>query len=59
MGGNAESWESNDDLTVYTFHLRDGLKWSDGSDPTANDYVYSALRVLNPATAGQYVNIVF
>ena len=29
--GNAESWESNDDLTVYTFHLRDGLKWN-GSD---------------------------
>ena len=37
--GNAESWESNDDLTVYTFHLRDGLKWSDGSDLTAEDYV--------------------
>lgn len=52
VAGNAESWESNDDLTVYTFHLRDGLKWSDGSDLTANDYVYSALRVLTPATAG-------
>ena len=42
--GNAESWESNDDLTVFTFHLREGLKWSDGTDLTANDYVYSALR---------------
>ena len=58
VAGNAESWESNDDLTVYTFHLRDGLKWSDGSDLTANDYVYSALRVLTPATAGQYVNMI-
>lgn len=56
--GNAESWESNDDLTVYTFHLRDGLKWSDGSDLTANDYVYSALRVLTPSTTAQYVNMV-
>ena len=56
--GNAESWEANDDLTVYTFKLRDGLKWSDGSDLTAKDYVYSALRVLTPATAGQYVNMI-
>lgn len=56
--GNAESWESNDDLTVYTFHLRDGLKWSDGSDLTANDYVYSALRVLTPSTTAQYLNMI-
>ncbi len=49
--GNAESWEANDDLTVYTFKLRDG-------DLTAKDYVYSALRVLTPATAGQYVNMI-
>ena len=56
--GNAESWESNDDLTVYTFHLRDGLKWSDGSPLTAKDYVYSALRVLTPSTTAQYLNMI-
>ena len=56
--GNAESWESNDDLTVFTFHLREGLKWSDGTDLTANDYVYSALRVLTPETTSQYVNMI-
>ena len=55
--GNAESWDINDDLTVFTFHLRDGLKWSDGSDLTANDYVYSALRVLTPSTTAQYLNM--
>ena len=55
--GNAESWDINDDLTVFTFHLRDGLKWSDGSDLTAQDYVYSALRVLTPDTAAQYLNM--
>ena len=57
VGGNAESWDISDDGTVYTFHLRDGLKWSDGSDLTANDYVYAMQRVLDPATGGQYVDI--
>ena len=56
--GNAESWSSNDDMTVYTFKLKEGLKWSDGTALTANDYVYSAFRVLDPATAGQYVNMI-
>lgn len=55
--GNAESWEHNEDMTVYTFHLREGLKWSDGSPLTANDYVYSALRVMTPATTSQYVSM--
>lgn len=55
--GNAESWDINDDLTVFTFHLREGLKWSDGTDLTANDYVYSALRVLTPATTAQYLDM--
>ncbi len=55
--GNAESWEANEDMTVYTFHLRDGLKWSDGSPLTASDYVYSALHVMTPATTSQYVNM--
>lgn len=55
--GNAESWESNDDMTVWTFHLRDGLKWSDGTPLTAQDYVYSALHVMTPATTSQYVNM--
>ena len=55
--GNAEKWETNDDMTQYTFHLRDGLKWSDGSDLTANDYVYAALHVLTPSTTAQYLNM--
>ena len=41
---------SEDGLT-YTFTLKDGLKWSDGSDLTAGDFEYSWKRVLNPDTA--------
>lgn len=43
----AESWESNEDGTVWTFHLRDN-KWSDGEDVTADDYAYGITQTLNP-----------
>lgn len=55
--GVAESWDISEDGKVYTFHLREGLKWSDGSPLTANDFVYSYKRVLDPATGAQYVNM--
>ncbi|MBV7332273.1 ABC transporter substrate-binding protein [Chloroflexi bacterium TSY] len=36
----AESWEVSDDATQYTFHLREGMKWSDGEPFTSADFVY-------------------
>jgi peptide/nickel transport system substrate-binding protein/oligopeptide transport system substrate-binding protein len=56
--GCAESWETSDDGLTWTFHLRDGLKWSDGSDMTANDFVYSWKRVCDPAVAAPYAETV-
>jgi peptide/nickel transport system substrate-binding protein len=38
--GLAESWESNDDQTEWTFHYREGLKWSDGKPWTTADIMY-------------------
>lgn len=52
--GQAESVDVSDDNLTYTFHLRDGLKWSDGSDLTASDFVYSWARAINPETAADY-----
>ncbi len=52
--GCAESWEPNEDQTEYVFTLREGLKWSDGEPLKAQDFVYSWLRVLDPATASTY-----
>ena len=54
IGGMAETWEVSEDGLTYTFHLRDGLKWSDGSDFTANDFVYTFKRMADPMTAAPY-----
>jgi len=52
--GCAEKWETSSDGLTWTFHLRDGLKWSDGSALTAKDFVYSWQRVVDPDTAAPY-----
>ncbi len=56
--GQAESWETSEDGLTWTFHLRDGLKWSDGSALTANDFVYSWRRVCDPMVAAPYAETV-
>lgn len=52
--GQAESYEVSDDGLTYTFHLRDGLKWSDGTPLTANDFVFSWKRLSDPNVAAPY-----
>ena len=56
--GQAESWETSEDGLTWIFHLRAGLKWSDGSDLTANDFVYSWKRVCDPNVAAPYAETV-
>ena len=53
----AESWDISDDGLTYTFHLRDGLKWSDGEDVKAGDYVYGIQRLMDPEMASDYAFI--
>ena len=53
----AEKYESSADALTWTFYLRDGLKWSDGSDLTANDFVYSWQRMIDPEVAVPYAEI--
>ncbi|MCJ7825783.1 MAG: ABC transporter substrate-binding protein, partial [Anaerolineales bacterium] len=46
----AQRWEISEDGCKYVFHLRDDVTWSDGAHVTAEDFVYSWIRSLNPAT---------
>ncbi len=50
----AESYDVSEDLMTYTFHMRNGVKWSDGQALTAKDFEYAWTRVLDPATASEY-----
>jgi oligopeptide transport system substrate-binding protein len=52
--GAATSWEVSPDEKTYIFHLRPGLKWSDGTPLTAADFVYSLRRALAPDTGASY-----
>jgi len=54
VGGQAESFDVSEDGLTYTFHLREGLKWSDGTPLTAEDFVYSWKRLADPNTAAPY-----
>lgn len=50
----AESWDVCEDGTVYTFHLRENARWSNGDPVTAHDFEYTWKRALDPATASLY-----
>ena len=52
--GQAESYEVSDDGLVWTFTMREGLKWSDGSDLTAKDFEYTFKRLCDTELAAPY-----
>ena len=55
----AESVDISDDGTVYTYHLREDAKWSDGVPVTAHDYEYGWKRLLNPDYAYDYASFIY
>ncbi len=50
----AESWEINEDSTVWTFHIREGVKFHDGSDCTAADVKYTYDEMLDETNNSPY-----
>ncbi|MEX0329788.1 MAG: peptide ABC transporter substrate-binding protein [Puniceicoccaceae bacterium] len=55
-GGVAERWENSEDGLVWRFYLRENARWSNGDPVTADDFVYSWRRVLNPKLGNEYAH---
>jgi oligopeptide transport system substrate-binding protein len=57
--GCAESWSVSRDGLTWTFRMRPGLRWSDGSALTAADFEWSLRRALRPETAFPFAGRLF
>lgn len=55
----AESYEVNEDSTVWTFHLRKEAFWSDGTPVKAADFVNTMIRSLDPKSGNGYANYLY
>jgi oligopeptide transport system substrate-binding protein len=55
----AKSYEVSSDGLTWTFHLRPGMKWSDGTAIDANTFVYSINRALDPCLASGVAGYLF
>ena len=55
--GVAESWDISPDGKIYTFHLRQNARWTDGRPVTAHDFTYAWRRLQEPETAAEYAYI--
>lgn len=55
----AERWDVSADGLTYTFHLRQGLAWSDGTPVTAEDFAWSWRRVLSPSAGSRSASLMY
>jgi oligopeptide transport system substrate-binding protein len=59
LPGIASSWNISKDGTVYTFAIRENAKWSNGDPVTADDFVWSWMRILTPSLGSQYPDMLY
>ncbi|WIH88067.1 peptide ABC transporter substrate-binding protein [Brachyspira pilosicoli] len=59
VGGSSDKWEISEDKLKYTFHIREDAKWNDGKKLTADDFVYSYRRVVDPKTASPIAYLMY
>ncbi|MBR5091436.1 MAG: peptide ABC transporter substrate-binding protein [Ruminiclostridium sp.] len=56
--GLAESYEVSQDGRVYTFHLKEGLRWSNGRPILAEDFVFGARRLADPDVGSNSIYLI-
>lgn len=57
--GVASEWTVSDDGRTIAFTLREDARWSNGDPVTADDFVYSLRRIMDPATGAKYANLLY
>ncbi|KPH80483.1 peptide ABC transporter substrate-binding protein [Bosea vaviloviae] len=57
--GVAESWTTSEDGRTWRFSLRSNARWSNSDPVTAEDFVFSLRRMLDPQTGAKYANILY
>jgi oligopeptide transport system substrate-binding protein len=57
--GMADRWQHNEDYSVWTFHIGEDRKWSNGDPVTAEDFVFSYKRMLTASFGAQYSDNLF
>jgi len=57
--GVADTWSCSRDGRIYTFHIRENARWSNGDPVTSRDFVYSVKRALTPELACEYSYLLF
>ena len=56
--GAARAWTVSEDGRIYTFELRDGLRWSTGEPVVSEDFAFALRRLVDPKTASPYAEVV-
>jgi oligopeptide transport system substrate-binding protein len=59
LPGVADTWSYNKDRSVWTFHIRENARWSNGDPLTAQDFVYSHKRILTADLGSEYSEMLY
>jgi oligopeptide transport system substrate-binding protein len=59
LPGVADSWEHNEDSSIWTFHLRTNARWSNGDPVTATDFAFSLQRILRPELGALFADYLY